>query len=586
MSRFSEWVKALDQNEPRLYMVAEMANAHEGSLDIALAIAEEAKRAGADSIKFQCFTAAELLVPQHSKYETFRDLEMPWEDWQKLFDGSKALGLDVFCDVFGHESAGRIIALHPTGLKVHASDVPNTPLLKAIGASGLPVFLSTGGVNWVEVAEALDTLREAGAGQIVLINGIQRYPTSIEDSDLLRVRSLADRFSIPVGYADHIDGESPDALWLPFLAAAAGARLIEKHITLDRSQKGTDYYSSLNPDEFTRLVEMARRVESALGSMDLTLSEAEQAYRQDAMKSLVTARSIPENETLTENDVTYKRIETEVSPRSHTTAVGRKADHDLQKDEPLTSSDVSTRIFASLACRVQSVRLYAKPLQLIGDRPILSHLIDRLNQVDRIDGIVLAISEGDENALFVDMAKERGYAYVVGDEKDVLGRHIQAAHSVGADIVIRVTTENPFVHQEIIGDLIQHHLDTNADLTVCEMLPDGAYAEVINVSALERAHAHGEDRHRSELCTLFIFENPDVFKIEKIQAPVELARPDIRLTIDTPEDLILARGVYAGLEAEFGSSPPLNEIIKYLDKNDGLRAMNAHLRSESTKLWR
>ena len=430
----------------------------------------------------------------------------------------------------------------------------------------------------------MDTLQEAGAPLVVLINGIQRYPTDIGDSDLLRLTALASRFHLPIGYADHVDGDIPEAVWLPYMAVAAGARLIEKHITLNRSEKGTDYYSSLNPDEFRRFVESARRAEKALGDMSFALSDSELDYRRDAMKSLVATRHIKAGKTISEKDVTYKRVDAEVTPLPLATVVGRTARHELLEDQQVRTSDLRARIYASLACRAQSVRLYAKPLQLIGDRPILRHLIDRLSQVKGIDGMVLAISKGSENLVFVDLAKEWGLPYVIGDQHDVLGRHIQAAHSVKADIIVRVTTENPFVHQDNIDDLIEHHLNAGADLTVGELLPDGAYAEVINVSALERAHRYGEDRHRSELCTLFIFENPDVFKIERIPAPDELARPDIRLTIDTPEDLMVARAVYSALEPRFGPMPPLLEIIKYLDAHEELRSLNADL--STTKLWR
>jgi N,N'-diacetyllegionaminate synthase len=456
--------------------------------------------------------------------------------------------------------------------------------LRRIGASGRPVFLSSGGVNWVEIADALQTLRSAGDSQVVLINGIQRYPTDIGDSNLLRLKALAQRFDVPIGYADHLDADADEALWLPYLAVAAGSRLIEKHITLDRAAKGTDYFSSLNVDEFGRFVAEARKVEKSLGTLQLALSEPEQAYRNSAMKSLVATRAIKQGSTISEGDVTYKRVDGSVTPVAMNNVVGRTAGHNIDQHQPVQLSDLSVCIYASLACRTQSVRLYGKPLQLVGERPIIKHLIDRLGQVKRLDGIVLAVSEGNENLMFVDLAKEWGLPYVIGDQNDVLGRNIAAAHAVNADIVLRVTTENPFVYQENLDQLIQHHLDTNADLTVCELLPDGSYAEVINVSALERAHKFGEDRHRSELCTLFIFENPGVFKIEKVPAPPELARPDIRLTIDTPEDLMLARRVFEALEPECGPMPPLSAIIKYLDAHPEVKNLNANF--STTKLWR
>ena len=211
-------------------------------------------------------------------------------------------------------------------------------------------------------------------------------------------------------------------------------------------------------------------------------------------------------------------------------------------------------------------------------------MIDRLKQIAQLDGIILAISDGDENLAFADYATTWGVPYVLGNEEDVLSRYIHAAHHVDADILLRVTTENPFIYIGNLDEMISRHVQIAADLTVCEMLPDGAYSEIVTVAALEKAAESSDLRHH-EHSTLFIFENPDAFKIEKFQAPAELSRPDIRLTIDTPEDLIVARRVYAGLEAEFGSSPPLNEIIKYLDEHNDLRAMNAHLRPQSTKLW-
>jgi spore coat polysaccharide biosynthesis protein SpsF len=198
---------------------------------------------------------------------------------------------------------------------------------------------------------------------------------------------------------------------------------------------------------------------------------------------------------------------------------------------------------------------------------------------------VLAISEGEENLTFTRLADEWGLPYVIGSEQNVLERHIKAAHSVDADIILRVTTENPFVHQDNLDELIEHHIDTGSDLTVCESLPDGTYTEVITVSALEYAYKFGEERHYNERATLFIFENPDVFKIECIPAPEELARPDLRLTIDTPEDLIVARAIFGALEPELGIMPPLLEIIKYLDTHEEVRSVNAQLHSTTSKLW-
>ena len=200
-------------------------------------------------------------------------------------------------------------------------------------------------------------------------------------------------------------------------------------------------------------------------------------------------------------------------------------------------------------------------------------MVAYLREATRVDEIVLAISEGPSNALFIDFAEKNHLRYVVGDEKDVLGRLIAAAEFVRADICVRTTTENPFIYSENLDDLIRLHIENSADLSVTQQLPLGSLVEVINLSALQRSHAHGEDRHRSELCTLFIAENPECFEIQRIDPPEALRRPKVRLTVDTPEDLILVRKVIQALESK-GVRARVEEVVEFLDANPEIARIN------------
>jgi spore coat polysaccharide biosynthesis protein SpsF len=213
-------------------------------------------------------------------------------------------------------------------------------------------------------------------------------------------------------------------------------------------------------------------------------------------------------------------------------------------------------------------------MQLVGDRPILHHLIRQLRRVQALDEIVLAISEGPSQSIFIDFAKKEGLPYVIGPEKDVLGRLIMAADAVGADIALRTTTENPYIYWENIDELIRLHVENNADLTVTEKLPLGAFLEIISVDALRKSHRHGEDRHRSELCSLFIAENPDLFTIQRLDVPPEFQRPDIRLTVDTPQDLIVVREIWSALHQK-DELIRLADIIKFLDAHPEISQFNA-----------
>ena len=240
------------------------------------------------------------------------------------------------------------------------------------------------------------------------------------------------------------------------------------------------------------------------------------------------------------------------------------------------------KIVAAIPCRAGSTRLYGKPLQLIGGRPILTHLIERLHTVWRIDEIVLAISVGLENMAFVKYAETRGLPYVQGSELDVLDRLIKAGKYVQADILLRVTPDCPFICTEVIPEMIKKHIESDADLTVMEGLPAGAFGELVNLSAFERAWELGGPDYRTAWVTLFIKENPDLFCIQRLVAVPPLDRPDIRITVDYPEDLIAMRKIYDGLSMHL---PTVQKIIAFLDEHPEIAAINNWIKAGEARIW-
>jgi spore coat polysaccharide biosynthesis protein SpsF len=228
--------------------------------------------------------------------------------------------------------------------------------------------------------------------------------------------------------------------------------------------------------------------------------------------------------------------------------------------------------WAILACRNNGSRLYGKPLQNLdeGNRfTILDNIIRSLKKVNCLDGIALAISTGVENDIFEEYSIANSLQFVRGDEQDVLGRLVQAAKHVGATDIFRVTTESPFLFTEEINLAWQQHQGQKNDATFLDDIIDGCGFEIISTEALKISHDMGDGNHRSELCTLYIRQNKSSFKIGYVRCPEELMRPDIRLTVDNPEDLILCRKIYS----EFNGDIPnfnLFQIVKYLDKNPHL----------------
>jgi len=225
------------------------------------------------------------------------------------------------------------------------------------------------------------------------------------------------------------------------------------------------------------------------------------------------------------------------------------------------------KLVAALACRNTGSRLFGKPLHNLDiDKKItiLDHLIILLKNFDCIGEIVLAISKGSANKIFIDYAKKYNLSYIIGDERDVLSRLIQCGEKSNATDIFRITTESPFPWYESINDAWQSHIKNNMDATFLGLLPDGCTHEIITLAALKKSHLQGEERHRSELCTLYIRENTDQFKIQILEVPKELQRLDLRLTVDYPEDLVVCRNVYMYLR---DSAPfiSIRDIITYLD---------------------
>lgn len=238
------------------------------------------------------------------------------------------------------------------------------------------------------------------------------------------------------------------------------------------------------------------------------------------------------------------------------------------------------KLVATLACRNNSKRLYGKPLQLLENYSVLEYMVNRIRERPQISDIVLAISEVKGNEAFIELAERNKLKYVMGDDRDVLGRLIKACEYAGGDTVYRVTTESPFSYLEGLDEAIASHREKKADYTAHAKLPDGVLFELINLEALKISHRDGEYKHRSELVNLYIEENPDKFVKNILQIERQWQRPDYRLTIDFPEDLIFCRKIIRHFG---GDNKYINykELITFLDDNPKLRSMVENITDEN-----
>ena len=237
---------------------------------------------------------------------------------------------------------------------------------------------------------------------------------------------------------------------------------------------------------------------------------------------------------------------------------------------------IEKKIIAVIPCRIYSTRLFVKPLQNVGEYTILELLIKQLKKSKKIDEIVLAIAKTTGSELFTDFAKKNNLRYCLGSESDVLERFIKTAKMFKGNIIVRITSDNPFIFWEGIDELINKHLEYECDLSCNYRLPLGAGLEVINREALEIAHDNG-NKWDKEHCSPFIYKNPKKFKILKLKPDPQLERPDIRITVDTPQDLWVAQKIYLKLGRK-GKPIQLKKIIKFLDSNPEIKKINSNLK--------
>lgn len=337
------------------YVIAEVGVNHEGSLAKAKELIELAGEGGADAAKFQSYTADSLasrnspaywdlaMEPTASQHELFGRYSSFGEDeFAELADHCSSVGIEFLCTPFDDRSVEFLEPLVPA-YKVASADITNIPFLRLIASKGKPVVLSTGASTLGEIDLATDTLKQGGCSEIVLLHCVLNYPTKNENAHLRMITGLLRAFPGQlVGYSDHtLPDESMTAL---VAAHLLGAVVIEKHFTHDKKLPGNDHYHAMDVDDLKRFTSLVGDIHRLLGSTDVKEPIAsEEVSRLNARRSIVVNRPVKSGHTLRDEDLTYKRPGSGVSPIHWCEVVGRVALRDMAVDDVLQWEDLTHR---------------------------------------------------------------------------------------------------------------------------------------------------------------------------------------------------------------------------------------------------
>ncbi len=328
-----------------VYIIAEAGVNHNGCLDLAFRLCDKAKEAGANAVKFQtwkterivtksaalaAYQAQNIRLINASQFEMLKKLELSYEQFAKIQSYCNDIGIDFLSTPDEEESLAFLMSLNLPVIKVGSGEVTNIPYLRKIGSYKKPVILSTGMSYISDVDIALRTLQGAGAENVTLLHCTTNYPCPMGEVNLCAMQTLKFTFKCNVGYSDHTEG-----IEVPIAAVAMGAKIIEKHFTLDKAMEGPDHKASLNPAELKIMVNAIRNVEKALGDGIKRPNFSEKKNSSVVLKRIVAKSTISIGDTFSDENLTVKRTDMGVSAKEWDMVIGRKAYKNYSIDEPI-----------------------------------------------------------------------------------------------------------------------------------------------------------------------------------------------------------------------------------------------------------
>ena len=336
----------------KVFIVAELSANHGQKKELAIESIRAAKKAGADAIKLQTYTPDTMTIDcknefftkvlegsiwqGRSLYNLYEEAYTPWEWHGELFKVAKDEGILCFSAPFDKTAVDFLEQFNPPAYKIASFEIQDIPLIEYAASKGRPMIISTGIAELEDIELALQTCRDVGNNDIVLLKCTSSYPAPIEDANLTTIPELKKRFGVEVGLSDHTLG-----IVAPVVAVTLGAKVIEKHFILDKSIGGPDASFSLDEKEFTEMVSAVRQAEKAIGQATYKLTEKTRESRKFS-RSLFVVKDIKAGEPFTDENVRSIRPGYGLHPKHLKEILGKKAKTDIKRGTPLSWDDISS----------------------------------------------------------------------------------------------------------------------------------------------------------------------------------------------------------------------------------------------------
>jgi len=343
-------IGSFDFSNKTTFIIAELSANHNGSLEFAKETIRAAKRAGADAIKLQTYKADTITLDVKESqfkinhgtewdgrylYDLYEEAHLPWEWHQELFETAAIEGLICFSSPFDPTAVGLLETLNVPAYKIASYEITDIPLIELVASKGKPIIFSTGIAGEDDIKLAVEACKKQGNDQIIILKCTSAYPTPPEQANLATISEIANRFNVMAGFSDHTLG-----IVAPVLSVAYGARVIEKHFILDKSDGGVDSHFSLDEREFQEMVDAVRIAEKMTGEANFEITDKMKGQR-DFSRSLYVVEDIKKGNPITEFNVRSIRPGYGLHPKYYREILGKKVNTDVMKGTPMSFDFVS-----------------------------------------------------------------------------------------------------------------------------------------------------------------------------------------------------------------------------------------------------
>jgi N,N'-diacetyllegionaminate synthase len=325
--------KKIGDNSP-VYFIAEAGINHNGNYKIAKKLISAAKNSNADAIKFQTFKADDITTTDSVYYKLLKNLELDDDVFYELSDFAKSEGITFLSTPFSNKAVKLLGKINLPAYKIASGDLTDFPLLENVSKKNKPIILSTGMANLNEIKQAVKVI-EKHNHKIILLHSISGYPYPIEEANLKAITTISKVFDYPVGFSDNGNNNL-----IPLMAVTLGAKIIEKHFTLNKKMKGPDQAISATPNEFATLVQQSHDFKFMLGDGIKKCQNSEMTTRTNARRSLTTILDICKGEKIVDKMIGIKRPGTGIEPKYYSKIIGKIAKKNIKSGKTLVWNDI------------------------------------------------------------------------------------------------------------------------------------------------------------------------------------------------------------------------------------------------------